>query len=156
MTQAAQFPQVLPALHHLPSATAHVLANNTTFFSRLIDITDPESDPENPLADFGDGLNVSLTRSWRFSWSVRLDLVALAWAGTNRSDLYLHVLNFTRAQGVSEASEDLVRLFIPANNNARYVYTGSRIVHSQRARIEIENRSGASVQLDIDLWAKAW
>ncbi len=156
MTEHAQFPQVFPALHHLPSVTGVVVANDAKFFSRIIDITDPLSDPENPLPDFGDALNISFTRSWRFSWSVRLDLLSLAWVGINRADLYLHVLNFTRRIAAGEASEDLIRLFIPANNNANYVYTGSRVIHSQQARIEIENRSGASVQLDIDLWAKAW
>jgi len=156
MTQHAQFPETYPALHHLPSSTALVLLNNTTFQSRIIDITDPNSDPENPLADFGDALNISFTRSWRLAWSVRLDLFALPWVGTNRADLYLHVLNFTRRLAVTEASEDLIRLYIPAGNLSRYVYTGSRTVHSQQARIEIENRTGASVQLDIDLWAKAW
>lgn len=155
MTQHAQFPQVFPALHHLPSVIGVVVLNNTSFQSRIIDITDPLSDPENPLADFGDALNVSFTRSWRLAWSVRLDLPSLAWAGNNRADLFVHVLNFTRRQALSEASEDLIRLFIPAVNNV-YVYTGSRIIHSQQARVEIENRSGASVQLDVDLWAKAW
>lgn len=155
MTQHAQFPQVYPALHHLPSFTGFLVANAARFTSRIIDITDPMSDPSNPLADFGDAFNISFTRSWRLSWSVRLDLLGLAWAGNNRSDLYLHVLNYNRGQQLSESSEDLVRLFIPARA-AGYVYTGSRVIHSQQARLEIENRSGADVLVDVDVWAKAW
>lgn len=155
MTQHAQFPQVYPALHHLPSVTGQIIANGARLESRIIDITDPMSDPGNPFADFGDLLNISYTRSWRLAWSVRLDLVALPWTGNNRADLYLSVLNFTRRITASEASEDLVRLFIPAGV-ANYVYTGSRVIHSQQARILIENLSGASVQLDADFWAKAW
>lgn len=140
---------------HLLSLTGFQIPNNDRFFSRIIDITDLISDPENPLTDYGDFLNVTLTRAWYFAWSVRLDLPSFPWLGTSRVDLYLHVLNFTRSLALSEASEDLIRLFIPAVNNV-YVYTGYSLIHSQRARIEIENRSGATVQVDVDLWAKGW
>lgn len=145
----------IPWSVHLPSFSGFVVPNGGKFFSRIIDITDIVSDPANPLPDFGDALNVTYTGAWFFAWSVRLDLVSLNWAGTNRFDLYLHVLNFTRALSVSEASEDLIRLFIPAVNNV-YVYTGCSLIHSQRARIEVENLTGANVQIDVDLWAKGW
>lgn len=140
---------------HLPSFDGVVIPNNSEFLSRIIDITDVISDPANPLPDFGDALNVTLTGAWYFAWSVRLDLASLNWAGTNRFDLYLSIFNFTRGLAVSEASEDLIRLYIPAVNNV-YVYTGYSVIHSQRARLEVENRTGASVQVDIDLWAKGW
>lgn len=158
MTQHAQFPQVFPALHHLPSFSVFLLANDSVFQSRIIDITDPLSGPSTPIPDFEDALNISATRSWRLSWSVRLLTGFVTWAGTNRADLYLRTLNYTRGiqSVIPEASEDLIRLFIPARSDADYVYTGSRIVHSQQARIEIENRSGDGIFLDIDLWAKAW
>jgi len=135
-----------------------IVADAAIFQSKIIDITDPISDPANPLPDFGNSLNITFTRDWVLAWSVRLnltDIVPSGWAGTNRSMLFVTVLDFPTGNTVSNFSENISRLWIPTGTG-RYVYTGSRVVHSKQARFQIRNDSGDDVLLDIDVWAKAW
>lgn len=150
------FPEVLPLL--IPICSERVtLADSGNHDSRIIDITDVISDPRNPLADFGESLTIDFTRAWVLAWSVRIDLVSMiGFVGNNRTNLFLTILNFTRGQALSDASQDRVRLYIPDNAIARYVYTGSRVVHSKQARVNIINQTGDEVIFDLDVWAKAW
>ena len=149
------FPEALPLLIPVESRSV-TLIDGANFDSKIIDITDVISDPANPLPDFGEALNIQLTRAWVLAWSVRLDLFTVAWAGTNRTNLTLQILNYTSGLAITERSEDRVRLHIPASTATRYVYTGSSIIHSKQARVHVLNQTGDSVTFDIDVWAKAW
>lgn len=150
------FPTVQPLL--IPIASERVtIEDGGEFLSRTIDISDVTSDPANPVPDFSDPLTVDYTRVWVLAWSARIDLVEMGgFSGDNRTNLTLEIANHPIAQVLSADSEDLVRLYIPSNGSNRYVYTGSRIVHSKEARVRIFNQTGDEVILDLDVWAKAW
>lgn len=153
------FPEALPLLLPIASFSNLAIADAAQFQSRIIDITDVVSDPANPLPDFGEALNISFTRAWVLAWSVRIDLAAAAWAGTNRTNLLLRVEHYVTGQAETDFSDDQVRLYIPvvaAPGVSRYTYTGYRVVHSKQARLNIRNFTGDSITLDIDVWAKAW
>lgn len=152
------FPEVLPLLLPIANFREFPIADAGQFQSRIIDISDVVSDPSNPLPDFGEALNVSFTRAWVLAWSVRLDLVAAAWAGTNRTNLLLRIEKYVAGQADSDFSDDQIRLFIPValGGVSRYTYTGYRILQSKQARVQIRNLTGDAVTLDLDIWAKAW
>lgn len=156
MSANRNFTEVLPVLIPLESRSV-TLEDLAVFDSRIIDITDVISDPENPLPDFGQALNITSTRAWVLGWAVRIDLIAMGgFVGTNRTMLTLEILDFVRRQALTETSQDLVRLHIPDNSVGRYVYTGDRIINSKHARVSILNQTGDQVILDVDIWAKAW
>lgn len=154
-----KFPEVLPLLIPIESALV-TLNDGDEFDSRIIDISDVTSNPANALPDFGESLGISLTRAWVLAWAVRINLTsAFGWAGDNRTNLLLRVNDRVRGGGSSSGSESLVRLHIPAEPAVLvddYVYTGSRIIHSIQAFVNIENLTGDRVVLDVDVWAKAW
>lgn len=150
------FTEVLPLLIPIESRLAETIVAGSNVDFQIIDIADVISDPANPVPDFPT-LTVG-TRAWVLAWSVRIDTIAMGgFAGTNRTGLFLQVRNLTNARALLERSQDGVQLSIPATAGSdNYVYTGSRVIHSKQARVNIENLTGDTVILDIDIWAKAW
>ena len=152
------FREILPELFEIESNLL-TLADGAAHNSRLIDITDVISDPADPLGDFGpQPLGVTNTRAWVLAWAISLELPTMgAFAGTNRANLFLRIFDNVRGLIlINQPSATTVRLYIPDTIAGTYAYTGSRIVHSKQAGIQVQNLTGDEVILELIIWAKAW
>lgn len=151
------YAQIWGTIFPIDGAQDTNLADGATVTSNAIDITDIHEDPATGgLPDFGEALGIRYTQSWILGWSVFLDFVPIgAFAGSQFQGFWIRFEQFSFSGTYIETG----RLRLPITSigaTQRQLYQGDTKINGRRARIVLENQTGANLRIYWLLWAKAW
>lgn len=152
---------VLPGSVELDRGTGLILTNLGVFFGRWNSIVDIVSDPQNPLADYGDSANILYVKNTAIAWAVEIDNSNNGWAGTNRGGMVVKLGH--SATGTVPPQIDFevltrrrlwIHPFIVASGYNRY--SGILPVNAIMVGIGFENYTGDFVTINYSLFSVPW